>query len=160
LEGKHHFQFQFEFVSFWNVDIPKIDALLFIKIQNRIRLLFVMIFRHEENSELCYSNVQVFFFLKSFFGLLSLQSTALMPSSNTAFRPLCVSAEHSIYSTALISWAICTPYGRSFNQTANHLITIKGVIGVTCLSVSFCTASLSFRKSVIVPTSNTFASGQ
>ena len=47
------------------------------------------------------------------------QSTARMASSNTVFRPFCVSAEHSKYFTAPISFAIAKPWHQ---QTYNYTL--------------------------------------
>eukprot|EP01137_Pigoraptor_chileana_P030683 Opistho-2@17519 len=75
-----------------------------------------------------------FFFPWGFWG----QRTARMASSNTVLRPFCVSAEHSRYLTALTSLAICRPWGY--------------VMGASFFSRSFSMASLSSRRSSLVPT--------
>ena len=54
-----------------------------------------------------YKRAHLAFFLLGFGGL----RTARIASSNTCFRPFCVSAEHSKYFTELTSLAICSPCG-------------------------------------------------
>lgn len=81
-----------------------------------------------------YKRVHVFFFFWTFCGC----STARIASSNTVFKPFCVSAEHSRYFTAPISFCICNPCGY--------------VMGASRFSFSFSIVSLSSRKSSFVPT--------
>lgn len=54
-----------------------------------------------------HNNIHWFFFFGFGFG----HRTARIASSNTVFRPFCVSAEHSRYLTAVISLAIARPCG-------------------------------------------------
>ena len=81
-----------------------------------------------------YKRMHVFFFFWTFCGC----RTARIASSNTVFKPFCVSAEHSRYFTALISFCICSPCGY--------------VMGASRFSLSFSIVSLSSRRSSFVPT--------
>ena len=83
---------------------------------------------------LSYKRMHVFFFFWTFCGC----RTARIASSNTVFKPFCVSAEHSRYFTALISFCICSPCGY--------------VMGASRFSLSFSIVSLSSRRSSFVPT--------
>lgn len=81
-----------------------------------------------------YKSIHFFLGRSGFFG----ESTALIASSNTLLRPFWVRAEHSKYSTAFISLAICIP--------------LAVVRGLSFFSFSFSIVSLSSRRSVLVPT--------
>lgn len=72
--------------------------------------------------------------------------TARTDSSNTCFKPLCVSAEHSKYLTALILLASFWPCSL--------------LMGEWLLSARACRASLSSRRSILVPIKRMGASGQ
>eukprot|EP01136_Pigoraptor_vietnamica_P037304 Opistho-1_new@105096 len=77
---------------------------------------------------------QPFFLPAGFVG----QRTARMASSNTVLRPFCVSAEHSRYLFEPISLAMARP--------------CVYAMGASFFSLSFSIASLSSRRSSLVPT--------
>ena len=72
--------------------------------------------------------------------------TARTASWNTVFKPFCVSAEHSQYFTALISFCNSSPCGY--------------VMGASRFFLSFSIVSISSRSSRCVPTRMMGVSGQ
>ena len=87
--------------------------------------------------------------------------TTRIASSNTVLSPFCVSAEHSRYFTAPMSFIIATPceYWMGDMRLRPGSDVAHSVVGKTHRSRSFSIVAGSSRKSSLVPTSTTGVCG-